>query len=173
MPIESRTSYGTHFLDHLAADGAGLTGGQVAVVAVLEVDAHLIGGLHLELVHGLTGLGDVQTVAGGVAAGVVAGVVGSVVGIVVAVAHDRSLLLSFGKRLAPRRNQIAFRGSILSRAAAVMIGDWRYVMKMMEMDFPLRQLRTDYRKSLNIRTEFHGKKIPLEYCRNLHWPRFE
>ena len=30
-----------HLLDHLAADGAGLTGGQVAVVAVLEVDANL------------------------------------------------------------------------------------------------------------------------------------
>ena len=26
-----------HFLDHLAADGAGLTGGQVAVVTVLQV----------------------------------------------------------------------------------------------------------------------------------------
>ena len=35
-----RTSYGTHLLDHLAADGAGLAGGQVAVVAVLEIDAH-------------------------------------------------------------------------------------------------------------------------------------
>ena len=28
-----------HLLDHLAADGAGFAGGQVAVVAVLEVDA--------------------------------------------------------------------------------------------------------------------------------------
>ena len=34
-----RASYGTHLLDHLAADGAGFAGGQVAVVAVLEVDA--------------------------------------------------------------------------------------------------------------------------------------
>ena len=30
-----------HLLDHLAADGAGLAGGQVAVVALLQVDAHL------------------------------------------------------------------------------------------------------------------------------------
>ena len=30
-----------HLFDHLAADGAGLTGGQVAVVAVLQVDANL------------------------------------------------------------------------------------------------------------------------------------
>ena len=34
-----RSSCGTHLLDHLAADGAGFAGGQVAVVAVLEVDA--------------------------------------------------------------------------------------------------------------------------------------
>ena len=37
-----RSSFGTHFLDHLAADGAGLAGGQVAVVAVLQVDANLL-----------------------------------------------------------------------------------------------------------------------------------
>ena len=29
-----------HLLDHLAADGAGLTGGQVTVVTVGQVDAH-------------------------------------------------------------------------------------------------------------------------------------
>ena len=34
-------SYGTHFLDHLAADGAGFAGGQVAVVALLQVDTDL------------------------------------------------------------------------------------------------------------------------------------
>ena len=28
-----------HLLDHLAADGTGLTGGQIAVVTFLEVDA--------------------------------------------------------------------------------------------------------------------------------------
>ena len=30
-----------HFLDHLAADGAGFPGGQVAVVAVLQIHADL------------------------------------------------------------------------------------------------------------------------------------
>ena len=30
-----------HFLDHLAADAAGFTGGQIAVVALLQVDADL------------------------------------------------------------------------------------------------------------------------------------
>ena len=38
---KSRSSYGAHVLDHLAADGAGFAGGQVAVVAVLQVDADL------------------------------------------------------------------------------------------------------------------------------------
>ena len=41
LPLIFRTSYGTNLLDHLAADGAGFAGGQVAVVAVLEVDADL------------------------------------------------------------------------------------------------------------------------------------
>ena len=36
-----RASYGIHLLDHLAADGTGLAGGQVAVVALIEVDADL------------------------------------------------------------------------------------------------------------------------------------
>lgn len=39
--LEFHTSYGTHLLDHLAAYGTGLTGGQVAIVAVLEVDTNL------------------------------------------------------------------------------------------------------------------------------------
>ena len=33
------SSYGIHLLDHLAADGAGFAGSQVAVVAVGQVDA--------------------------------------------------------------------------------------------------------------------------------------
>ena len=41
ISCKSRGSYGAHVLDHLAADGAGFAGGQVAVVAVLEVDADL------------------------------------------------------------------------------------------------------------------------------------
>ena len=40
-PPKAHGSYGTHLLDHLAADGTGLAGGQVAVVALLEVDADL------------------------------------------------------------------------------------------------------------------------------------
>ena len=46
-----------HLLDHLATDGTGLLGGQVTVVALLQVDAHLVGGLHLETVQTLAGLG--------------------------------------------------------------------------------------------------------------------
>ena len=41
ISCKSRSSYGAHVLDHLAADGAGFAGGQVAVVAVLQVDADL------------------------------------------------------------------------------------------------------------------------------------
>lgn len=41
ISCKSRGSYGAHVLDHLAADGAGLAGGQIAVVALLEVDADL------------------------------------------------------------------------------------------------------------------------------------
>ena len=46
-----------HLLDHLAADGTGLLRGQVTVVALLQVDAHLVGGLHLEAVQTLASLG--------------------------------------------------------------------------------------------------------------------
>ena len=41
IALKFHASYGTIVLDHLAADGAGLTGGQVTVVAVLQVDADL------------------------------------------------------------------------------------------------------------------------------------
>ena len=53
-----RKSYGTHFLDHLAAHRTGLAGSQIAVVSLLQVNAYLVGGLHLELVHCLAGIGD-------------------------------------------------------------------------------------------------------------------
>ena len=38
----ARNSCGRHLLDHLAADGAGLAGSEVAVVALLQVDADLL-----------------------------------------------------------------------------------------------------------------------------------
>ena len=41
FPAEAGFSYGTHVLDHLAAHGAGLAAGQIAVVALLQVDADL------------------------------------------------------------------------------------------------------------------------------------
>ena len=41
-PHKTHCSYGRHLLDHLATDGAGLAGGQVAVVTVLQVDANLL-----------------------------------------------------------------------------------------------------------------------------------
>lgn len=42
IPYEFHCSYGTLVLDHLAADRACLAAGQVAVVAVFQVDAHLM-----------------------------------------------------------------------------------------------------------------------------------
>ena len=62
ISVEFCSSYGTHLLDHLAADGACLTGGQVTVVTIGQVDADLGSCLHLELVHGLTCLGNVQLI---------------------------------------------------------------------------------------------------------------
>ena len=44
LPLKLRTTCGTLLLDHLGlAEVAGLAGGQVAVAAVLEVHADLIG----------------------------------------------------------------------------------------------------------------------------------
>ena len=52
-----------HLLDHLAADGAGLAAGQITVVALVQVDADLGSGLHLELIHSGTRLGNIDTIA--------------------------------------------------------------------------------------------------------------
>ena len=40
-PVYHYCSYWTYMFNHLAADRAGLAGGQIAVVALLEVDADL------------------------------------------------------------------------------------------------------------------------------------
>ena len=79
VSIEKYVSYGTHVFHHLAANAACLAGGQVAVIAASQVDADFACCLHLELVHCLPCLGDVQ--------------------LIVIVAHIRSLLFEFpGKR---------------------------------------------------------------------------
>ena len=49
-------------LDHLAADGAGFPAGQVTVVAVGQVDTHFLSSLHLELIHSLLSLGNVDLI---------------------------------------------------------------------------------------------------------------
>ena len=77
-------SCGTYVLDHLAADGAGLAGSQVTVVAVGQVDTNFLRCLHLELVHGLACLGNVQL-------------------IVVRVAHFYTLLFFLRKRHFPKK----------------------------------------------------------------------
>ena len=62
MALRGKCPYGKAVFDHLAAHGAGFPGSQVAVVTVGQVDAHFLGSLHLELVHSLTGLGNVDLV---------------------------------------------------------------------------------------------------------------
>ena len=40
--VEYRGSFGPNVLDHLAADRTGFAGGQVAVVALLQIDADFL-----------------------------------------------------------------------------------------------------------------------------------
>ena len=61
------SSFGRPVLDHLAADGAGLAGSQVTVVTVGQVNTNFLCCLHLELVHSLASLGNVQLVVIGIA----------------------------------------------------------------------------------------------------------
>ena len=105
MPIIFRSSYGTHLLDHLAAHGAGFAGSQVAVVAIGQIYADLLGCLHLETVHGLTSLGDIQ--------------------LIVIVAHCNSLLCFLRKEYALRRKHSLFRNNSLTRVVFCMNGEWR------------------------------------------------
>ena len=58
-------SPGYPVLHHLAADGAGLPGGRVAVIAALQVDTNLLSSLHLELVYGFLSLGNIDPVVKG------------------------------------------------------------------------------------------------------------
>ena len=71
-----------HALDHVAADIAGLAGRQIAVVALLQVDAQLAGDLILHVVQGGAGFGHVGAV----------GVAGGRRGTVISVEHSNSLL---------------------------------------------------------------------------------
>ena len=54
-----------HLFHHLTADGACFLGGEVAVVALLEVDANLACGLHLEFVECFLCLGNESFIAAG------------------------------------------------------------------------------------------------------------
>ena len=79
----------------------------MAVVAIGQVDADFLGSLHLELVHCLPGLGDVE--------------------LIVIVAHNGSLLLSFSPEIPTvfRRKRLPFRTPIMPRFDTSMNGDWR------------------------------------------------
>ena len=47
-----------HLFDHLAANRASLAGSQVAVIALLQGNANLVGSFHLELFHSLLSFRD-------------------------------------------------------------------------------------------------------------------
>ena len=104
---ENFASLGYPVLDHLAADGAGLAGGQVAVVAVGQVDTDFRSGLHLELVHGFLSLRNVQ--------------------LIIVVAHRNSLLFIIsGKQDTFRIGEhLFFRGHSVTKAERAMSGEWR------------------------------------------------
>ena len=53
---ESPLLFRTHHIDHLTADGACLAGGEIAVVALLEVHTDLVCCLHLESFKSLSSL---------------------------------------------------------------------------------------------------------------------
>ena len=54
-----------HLLDHLATDRTGLSGGQVAIVALLQVNANLVGSFHFEFLHSGFRLGNNDFVVAG------------------------------------------------------------------------------------------------------------
>ena len=57
LAFERKLSYGTHVLDHLTADGTRLTGREVAVVTVFQINADFACRFHLELLESLLGAG--------------------------------------------------------------------------------------------------------------------
>jgi hypothetical protein len=71
------------------AEVAGFPGGQVTILAALQVDTHFLSDKYLEEVHSLTGLGDIQL-------------------IVVIVAHRKSLLLLSSEENTFRRKRFSF-----------------------------------------------------------------
>ena len=60
--MECKGSYGAILFDHLAADGACFTGGQVTVVTVGQVNANFLSSLHLELLHSSLCLGNIDLI---------------------------------------------------------------------------------------------------------------
>jgi len=53
MTFKSHSSYGVHIVNHLAADGACLTCGKIAVVALVEGYAYFVSCLVLKLLESL------------------------------------------------------------------------------------------------------------------------
>jgi hypothetical protein len=56
-------SFGAYVFHHSASYAAGLAAGKVAVIALLQGNADIAGGFHLEAVHGLARIGIDEVIA--------------------------------------------------------------------------------------------------------------
>ena len=103
-----------HFLDHLAADRAGFTGGQVTVVTVGQIDAHFLSCLHLEAVHSLASLGNIDL-------------------IVIGIAHVSTLLCFLRKPTLSEESVFCFRRGIFTREENKTPVSFRKNIKILEI----------------------------------------
>ena len=95
---------GQYLLYHTPSKVAGFAGGHVTVVAALQIDADFLSDKHLEAVHSLKGLGNVQLV-------------------VIRVAHFCSLLLLSSDENTFRRKHFLFRNHSLTKVEKGMNGE--------------------------------------------------
>ena len=121
MAGKLKSSCGTHIFNHLAADGASLTGSQVAVVTVGQVNANFLCSLHLETVHSFTCLGNIDLII---------------------VLHNNlspflrlafaSLVFPESQVAFPRENILSFRNSIFAECGRCMSVSFRKTKQKME-----------------------------------------
>ena len=86
-----------HMFLTIFAEVAGFPGGQVTILAALQVDTHFLSDKYLEEVHGLTTLGDID--------------------LVVIVAHLDSLLCLLRKKILPEESIFCNRNAAMPKNA--------------------------------------------------------
>ena len=110
-----------HLFDHLAADGTCLTGGQVTVVTIGQVDAHFGCSLHLEAVHCLTGLRNIDLIV----------VLHSTLSFCLRILLN-SLLSWKAKDAFPQEIDFSFRKASFTRKEKITLVSFRKIEKKME-----------------------------------------